>query len=316
MMKKIMRLSTSIWMVWVLTACAAPAASPTPPAAVPPATTVPTLLATMTPVPPTLKPAQPSPTEAPATATPAASTVSSATPAKPAEAGAPSQVTLTWWGQATFVLSGGGLHALLDPAGNGIGYTIPVQDNIDLVTVSHNHSDHNAVSLAAGKPLVFQAQGGEWPQVSTTVKGVGVRSVGVYHDTQQGAARGKNAIFIFDFNGLRIAHLGDLGHTLTPEQLNQVGPVDVVLIPVGGFYTIDARTALQVVLQLNPRVVIPMHYKTADLTPSLAGQLAPVDDFLKAVGDQAAVTMAGQTITLEKDKLPDRLTVMVLQYRP
>jgi L-ascorbate metabolism protein UlaG (beta-lactamase superfamily) len=226
-------------------------------------------------------------------------------------------ITLTWYGQSTFVLGAStGLKALLDPTGSGTGYKIPTLDGIDLVTASHEHSDHNAVSLASGSPLVLKGlAGSDWAKIDQTVKGVRVRTVGVYHDGAQGGQRGKNAVFIFDVDGLRVAHLGDLGHTLSSEQVKDIGQVDVILIPVGGYYTIDAKTAVEVVNQLNPRIVIPMHYKTTDLAASLAGVLAPVDDFIKAMDGQATVTQAEQTVTIEKGKLPANRTVMVLKYK-
>jgi L-ascorbate metabolism protein UlaG (beta-lactamase superfamily) len=226
-------------------------------------------------------------------------------------------ITLTWFGQSTFVLkTSTGLNALLDPAGPGTGYDIPTQSGIDLVTVSHEHSDHNAVSLAAGSPMVLHGlAGNDWAKIDQTVKGVRVRTVGVYHDDTQGSQRGKNAIFVFDVDGLRLAHLGDLGHTLSPEQIRDIGPVDVILIPVGGFYTVDGKAATEVVNQLNPKVVIPMHYKTADLSPSLAGLLAPVDDFIKAMGNTATVSEVGQTVTFERGKLPAGRTIMVMKYK-
>ena len=226
-------------------------------------------------------------------------------------------ITLTWFGQATFVLkTSTGLNALLDPAGPGTGYDIPTQSGIDLVTVSHEHSDHNAVSLAAGSPMVLRGlAGNDWAKIDQTVKGVRVRTVGVYHDDTQGSQRGKNAIFVFEVDGLRLAHLGDLGHTLSPEQIKDVGPVDVILIPVGGYYTVDGKAATEVVNQLNPKIVIPMHYKTADLSPSLAGVLAPVDDFIKAMGNTATVSEVGQTVTLEGGKLPAGRTIVVMKYK-
>jgi L-ascorbate metabolism protein UlaG (beta-lactamase superfamily) len=229
---------------------------------------------------------------------------------------------LTWWGQSTFVLkTSTGLNALLDPTGAGTGYKIPTLDGIDLVTASHEHSDHNAVNLASGSPLVLKGlAGGDWAKIDQTVKGVRVRTVGTYHDGAQGGQRGKNAIFIFDVDGLRVAHLGDLGHTLAPEQVKDIGPVDVILIPVGGYYTIDAKAAVEVVNQLNPKIVVPMHVKTADLAASLAGVLAPVDDFLKAMADKSAadkatVTQAEQTVTIDKAKLPAGRTIMVLKHK-
>ena len=249
---------------------------------------------------------------APATAAPTLT----ATLAPPALATG-ATITLTWWGQATFVLkTSTGLDVLLDPTGSGTGYKIPTLDGIDLVTTSHEHSDHNAVNLAAGSPLVLKGlAGNDWAKIDQTVQGVRVRTVGTYHDDSQGSKRGKNAIFVFDVDGLRLAHLGDQGHALSPEQVKDIGPVDVILIPVGGYYTIDAKAAVEVVSQLNPKIVVPMHVKTADLSPSLAGVLAPVDDFIKIIGNTASVSEVGQTVTLERAKLPAVRTVMVMKYR-
>jgi len=226
-------------------------------------------------------------------------------------------ITLTWWGQSAFVLkTSTGLQALLDPASSGTGYKIPTQTGIDLVTVSHEHTDHNAVNLAPGNPLVLRGlAGNDWAKIDQTVKDVRVRTVGVYHDDAQGSKRGKNAIFVFDVDGLRLAHLGDLGQTLSPEQIKDIGPVDVILIPVGGYYTIDAKAAVEVVNQLNPKIVIPMHYRTPDLAASLAGVLAPVEDFVKAMGNSAAVSEVGQTIAIERGKLPENRTIMVMKYK-
>jgi len=225
-------------------------------------------------------------------------------------------MNLTWLGHATFILSTStGLTALLDPMGSGVGYALAPVQGVDLVTVSHEHSDHNNVSLAAGNPQVLRGlAGADWARVDVTVKGVRIRSVGTYHDDSQGSQRGKNAVFVFEMEGLRLAHLGDLGHALTPEQIKAIGPVEAILIPVGGFYTIDARTAATVVEQLRPRVVVPMHYKTPDLTPSLAQNLAPVDNFIAALPG-AAVMQAEKTITLAAGRLPDRQTIMVMRYK-
>ena len=255
-------------------------------------------------------------TAAPTSSSPAIATPVASTPTTAAPAGKDATISLTWYGQSTFVLTTNtGLKALLDPTGPGTGYKIPTLDGIDLVTISHEHSDHNAINLASGNPLVLRGlAGNDWAKIDQTVKGVRVRTVGVYHDDAQGSKRGKNSIFIFDVDGLRVAHLGDLGHPLSPEQIEDVGAVDVILIPVGGYYTIDAKTAVEVVSQLNPTVVVPMHYKTSDLSASLANVLAPVDDFVKAIGNTAAVSEVGQTVTIER-KLPAARTVMVIKYK-
>lgn len=209
-----------------------------------------------------------------------------------------------------------GLKALLDPTGSGTGYKIPTQDGIDLVTASHEHSDHNAVNLASGSPQVLKGlAGSDWAKIDQTVKGVKIHTVGTYHDDSNGSARGKNAIFVFDIGGLRVAHFGDLGHKLSPEQVTALGKVDVALIPVGGYYTIDAKTAAEVIVQVNPRVVVPMHYKTPDLAASLSGVLKPVDDFLKGMEGKAVVQETGQTTTISAAKLPEKLTILVMKYK-
>lgn len=251
------------------------------------------------------------------TTTPVAPLPVTLPPAAPPSAAKEVSISLTWYGQSTFALSAStGLQALLDPAGPGTGYKIPTLEGIDLVTVSHEHSDHNATNLASGNPLVLKGlAGADWAKIDQTVKGVRVRTVGVYHDDTQGSQRGKNAIFVFDVDGLRLAHLGDLGHTLSPDQVKEIGPVDVILIPVGGFFTIDGKQAAEVVSQLDPKVVVPMHYKTPDLAASLAGRLAAVDDFIKALGNATTVTEVGHTITVERGKLPAGRTVMVMKYK-
>lgn len=225
-------------------------------------------------------------------------------------------MNLTWLGHATFILSTNtGLTVLLDPMGPGVGYPLSPVQGVDLVTISHEHSDHNNAGLAVGNPQILRGlAGADWAKVDVTVKGVRVRTVGTYHDESQGSQRGKNAIFIFEMEGLRLAHLGDLGHKLTSEQVKAIGPVEVVLLPVGGFYTIDGRTAAAVVEQLQPRVAIPMHYKTPDLAQSLAQRLAGVDDFIAALPG-AAVVQAEKTITISAGKLPGKLTIMVMRYK-
>jgi L-ascorbate metabolism protein UlaG (beta-lactamase superfamily) len=286
-------LVTVLILVHVLAGCGTPAApAPAPSAQKPAATTV-------------------LPSPAPTLPLPASASLSTSVPEAKA-----ATIILTWWGQSTFVLkTSTGLNALLDPTSPGTGYSIPPQTGIDLITVSHEHSDHNAVNLAAGSPLVLRGlAGNDWAKIDQTVKGVRVRTVGVYHDDAQGSKRGKNAIFVFDVDGLRLAHLGDLGHLLSLEQIKDIGPVDVVLIPVGGYYTIDAKAAVEVVSQLNPKVVIPMHYKTPDLAASLAGVLDPVDDFIKAIGNTANVSQVGQSVTVE-GQLPAGRTIMVMKYK-
>lgn len=207
--------------------------------------------------------------------------------ANPAGKGA-AGASLTWFGQACFLLqTRAGARVVMDPIPGAIGYTPPTDLKADVVTVSHEHADHNNVALVAGtgkegSPKVLRGLSEDkkdWVKHKQKVKDVQIRSVGVYHDGEQGKQRGLNSVFVFETGGLKIAHLGDLGHLLTDVQLKEIGPVDVVLIPVGGVFTIDAAQATRVVEQLKPRtIVVPMHYKTDAL---VIKELAPVDAFLQ-----------------------------------
>lgn len=199
-----------------------------------------------------------------------------------ADGGDAQSVRLTWYGQSAFRLdSPGGTVALMDPAPDDLGYAQPAQ-KADLVTVSHEHFDHIAVAKALGGPRVFrglQPGGKGWNAVDEVVGDVRVLAVGTWHDASQGKERGLNTVFVFETGGVRLAHLGDLGHPLTDAQLQAIGAVDAVLIPVGGAFTIDARAAWKVVAQLKPRaVVIPMHFKTARMT--MAVPIGTVEPFL------------------------------------
>jgi L-ascorbate metabolism protein UlaG (beta-lactamase superfamily) len=216
---------------------------------------------------------------------------------------AKSSVSFTYFGQACFMISAPGVTIAMDPYGK-IGYP-PLHLKADVVTVSHEHADHNNVNAVSGNPVVLRGltPGGDWARVSRTVKGARFRTVHVFHDANGGKDRGKNAIFVLTVGGLHIVHIGDLGKQLTPAQLKEIGPVDVLLVPVGGYYTIDAAGAAQVVRAIKPRVVIPMHYKT-DATRKLP--ISTEAEFMKRF---KTVRRAGHTLELSPDSLPKETTV-------
>jgi L-ascorbate metabolism protein UlaG (beta-lactamase superfamily) len=189
---------------------------------------------------------------------------------------------LTWYGQSCFMLeSANGTRIVMDPLAANMGYLPPADLRADAITISHDHPDHSNVALLQGKPRVFRGLTADkkgWVKIDDKVKDITVRSVGVYHDQQHGADFGLDTVFIFETGGVRIAHLGDLGHPLTDQQISAIGSVDVVIVPVGGGSTVDAQTATYVVDQIRPRLmVIPMHFKT---DVSTSKDLAPVDAFV------------------------------------
>jgi len=293
--------------MFALAACAAPIPTPAPTATPAPPTAT-RIVPTATAVPPTATAVPPMATTIPPTAT---RVPPAATPQKEVTA------TLTWLGHPTFILkTSSGLTALLDPTATTMGYTLTPIAGVDLVTVSHEHSDHNNVALATGSPTLLRwLAGNDWAKIDQTIKGVRVYTVATYHDDSQGSARGKNAVFVFDLNGLRIVHLGDLGHKLNDDQVKQIGAVDVAMIPVGGFFTLDGKGAAEVIGQLKPKLAIPMHYTTPALAASTAQRLTDAGPFGAAFGASAKVTQTAQTITISSLKLPTELTVMVMSYK-
>lgn len=222
---------------------------------------------------------------------------------------------LTWYGQSCFLLeSASGTRVVMDPIPTGIGYTPPADLRGDAVTISHEHPDHNNVPLVQGKPKVLRGLTSDkkgWVKIDEKIKDVSVRTVGVYHDDKKGAERGLNTVFVFETGGVRIAHLGDLGHLLTDQQLSAIGSVDAVLIPVGGFFTVDAQQATRVIDQIRPRlVIVPMHYKTDVLTIK---ELATVDAFL--AGKPNVRREASNTLAITGVKRRPSTEIVVLNYK-
>jgi L-ascorbate metabolism protein UlaG (beta-lactamase superfamily) len=176
---------------------------------------------------------------------------------------------LQWLGHACFLMTTKeNVRILTDPYDSTIGLKLPFI-SADIVTVSHGHFDHGAVSEVHGTPKVVNSTDG------LDLGKVKIRGVAAFHDEHGGAERGRNILFVFEIieNGetFTICHLGDLGHTLTPDIVERLEGVDILLIPVGGTYTVDGRGARKVVEQINPRIVVPMHYRMAGLQVNISG---------------------------------------------
>ena len=208
---------------------------------------------------------------------------------------------MTWHGQACFTLkTASGVSIRLDPFDESLGLPVPTEP-ADLVLVSHDHFDHNAVSVVPGKPDVIKSVR------KRELKGVRVAGVQTFHDESHGSERGENRVFVVEADDVRVVHLGDLGHVLADEQIAAIGRVDVLMLPVGGTYTIDAAHAWKVVEQLAPRIVIPMHFKLPDISLPIAGP----DDFLRHAGDVVRL----DDLDLTPETLPASQQVVLLQPR-
>jgi len=168
---------------------------------------------------------------------------------------------IKWCGHACFLITTNkGKKILTDPYepggyGGALSYG-KIRDEVDLVLVSHDHADHNYTQGLKGRPKVIKGAG------KHQIQGMEFKGIATYHDTSKGKERGANTIFCFEADGINLCHLGDLGHLLSDKDLAEIGKVDILLIPVGGFYTIDAKMASEVVQRINPRITIPMHFKT------------------------------------------------------
>jgi L-ascorbate metabolism protein UlaG (beta-lactamase superfamily) len=167
-----------------------------------------------------------------------------------------------------------GVTIVTDPFDKKYGLKVP-NFEANIVTVSHDHDDHNNVKSLRGNPFVITTAG------EYDVQGIMVEGVESYHDEKQGAERGKNIIYRIEVEDITIVHLGDLGHVLDDKQLEKLVGADILLVPVGGKYTIDAKKAVEVVSQVEPRIVIPMHYKISGLK---IDDIENVEKFVKEMG--------------------------------
>ena len=189
-------------------------------------------------------------------------------------------MNIIWYGQSCFQISssqGKNNHVsiIIDPFGGDIGLKLPRKIEADIVLVSHDHFDHNNIKAVSGSPLIIEGPG------EYDARGVFIQGISGYHDSSQGAEKGNVTIYIIEAEGVRICHLGDLGQKeLSSDQLEKIGEVDILMIPVGGVYTIDADEAIKIMAQVEPKITIPMHYQI----PKLKIKLGGIDKFLKALG--------------------------------
>ena len=211
---------------------------------------------------------------------------------------------IKWLGHASFLItSDDGTKIITDPytPGGPLQYG-EIKESADIVTVSHGHFDHNNVASVQGNPQVVQEA------ASVEIKGIKFSGLPSYHDDAGGSARGNNIIFCFEVDGIRLCHLGDLGHQLGEKECADLGSVDIMLVPVGGNYTIDAKVATEVCGKLAPKVIMPMHYRNERCTDF---PVAGVDEFLQ--GKESVTRLSSSEAEFKKGELPAATQIIVLQ---
>lgn len=214
---------------------------------------------------------------------------------------------IKWYGHAAFNLTTqDGTRIIIDPYqsgafGGALSYG-KIQDEADIVLISHDHDDHNYTKDIKGKYVIINSAG------EKTIKNVKIKAIPAYHDPSKGSERGKNLIFVIEADGLKVAHAGDLGHTLSKDTVKEIGTIDILLLPVGGFYTIDPREATKVMEDIRPLVTIPMHFKTDKCNFPIVN----VDEFTK--NKKNVKKLDSTEVTITKETLPKESEIYVLKY--
>jgi L-ascorbate metabolism protein UlaG (beta-lactamase superfamily) len=208
---------------------------------------------------------------------------------------------ITWLGHSCFRIKGKEVSLITDPYDATLGYSWP-KSAANIVTASHAHLGHNNTAGVDGNPRLVNRPG------EYEIKNVFIIGFPTFHDAAQGANRGRNIIYLMEMEDLRLCHLGDIGHTPSPKQIEELSGIDVLFAPVGGVSTIDAKTAAEIVRLLNPKIVIPMHYQT-DVT----SWLEPLEKFTQGMGLREIVPQPKLTVT--KSNVPPETRVVILDYR-
>lgn len=213
---------------------------------------------------------------------------------------------ITYLGHSSFKLKGRSASLVTDPFdAKMLGLKFSGVE-ADIVTISHDHSDHNKASAVSGVKKTISGPG------EYEVMGISVLGFASYHDDKEGTLRGNNTIFVIEVDGLRICHLGDLGHALSEGLVEDIGDIDILMVPVGGEYTIALQQAVEVVQQIEPSIVIPMHYKVPGLSEATFTKLSGVSEFVKEVGLNSETL---PKLSIKKEEIGEGQKVVVLEKK-
>lgn len=224
---------------------------------------------------------------------------------------------IQWYGQSFFKINtknqkGEDIVLVIDPFHKNYGLKVPTKFGGDIVLITHDHEDHNNIDLIKGtnlspEPFIISGPG------EYEVKGVMIYGIPSYHDDKAGAERGENTMYLIEIEGIWLAHLGDLGQkTLDNEQLEQLKDIDILLIPVGGVFTINAKEAANIISQIEPQVIIPMHYHLPGLKFKSGKKIEGVDKFIKEIGLKPE-TVIDKFKMRKKDLLEEETRLIILK---
>lgn len=213
---------------------------------------------------------------------------------------------IKWFGHAAFLLSTNDVNIIIDPYQPGafqgaVGYA-PITDRADIVLVSHDHDDHNDTSTIAGAFTKINTEG------IYDLRGVRISAIPMYHDASKGKERGENLVFVIEAEGIKIVHTGDLGHLLDEDVVKRIGKTDVLMVPVGGTFTVNAGEATQVMNAVKPRITLPMHYKT----PKMGLPLESVEEFTQGKNNVRRVNSSD--IDVASRSLPREPEILLLLF--
>ncbi len=209
---------------------------------------------------------------------------------------------IKWLGHSCFLITNQrGINILTDPFDETLGYRM-TKEKINIITISHEHYDHNNTMGIKGKPVVLKRT------VYRDTHKIIFQGIHSYHDSVYGKYRGDNTIFVIKIDEMVLCHLGDLGHLLEKNQLEAIGRVDILFVPIGGYYTLNHEQADQVIEQIQPKIVLPMHYKTE----AIKWSIDPLSIFLAE--KQNVKMIGGNTLEIDSNLLPEKTTIYVLNY--
>jgi L-ascorbate metabolism protein UlaG (beta-lactamase superfamily) len=208
---------------------------------------------------------------------------------------------ITWLGHSCFLIRGKEKTIITDPCHPNLGYRLG-EPEADIATLSHFHPGHSYIEGVADEPKQIKSPG------EYEIGGIFITGVATFHDDKKGELKGKNTIYVIEMDGITLCHLGDLGHPLGPNLVEELGDVDILFLPVGEVSTIPVDTAVEIVRQLEPPIVIPMHYKTKAFT----GNLSLVEKFLDKM--RIRELEAKPKLSITSSSLPTTTQTVVLNY--